>query len=291
MASNSSFGLRHLFVAGIIWLVVIYVWGNFHFHVGLLFLSLATMFYGAWLGRAWITIGGPVICCVLAISGFDPAGPKEPAFHGECSSRLRQIGIALHMYHDHYGSFPPAYVADEDGEPMHSWRVLLLPFLQYGRLYERYRLDEPWESRHNFEVTSEMPDVYRCPDFFYAKGPYLATQTNYLAVTGPGTAWPGTEGSWLSQFEDGTWQTILVVEEADSGVHWAEPRDLSTHEFVPRLNMPHGRSISSYHPGGAHVCYADGSVEFLEDDTPPDLLRALLTLAGKETLPADLYGY
>jgi len=38
-------------------------------------------------------------------------------------------GLALFNYHDDYGSYPPAYIADESGRPMHSWRVLILPYL------------------------------------------------------------------------------------------------------------------------------------------------------------------
>jgi len=37
---------------------------------------------------------------------------------------LQRLVIAMHLYHQDYGCFPPAYVADENGTPMHSWRVL-----------------------------------------------------------------------------------------------------------------------------------------------------------------------
>src|SRR5205807_8143584 len=46
-----------------------------------------------------------------------------------CRWNLMQIGFALHQYHDEYGSFPPAYIADEQGRPIHSWRMLLLPYM------------------------------------------------------------------------------------------------------------------------------------------------------------------
>jgi hypothetical protein len=60
---------------------------------------------------------------------------------GNCSSNLKQIGLALNSYHDQYHCFPPAYVAGADGKPMHSWRVLLLPFFEdptLGKLYQQY---------------------------------------------------------------------------------------------------------------------------------------------------------
>src|SRR3990172_9467251 len=66
-----------------------------------------------------------------------------------CKNNLHQIEMALHYYHDKYHCFPPAYVADASGRPLHSWRVLLLPFLEQENLYRQYRFDEPWDGPHN----------------------------------------------------------------------------------------------------------------------------------------------
>ena len=46
-----------------------------------------------------------------------------------CAGNLAQVAVALHTYHDVYGRFPPAYLADASGRPRHSWRVLLLPYI------------------------------------------------------------------------------------------------------------------------------------------------------------------
>ena len=57
--------------------------------------------------------------------------------------------MAVANYHETYGCFPPAYVADRDGKPMHSWRVLILPFLEQRELYNAYNFAEPWDGPNN----------------------------------------------------------------------------------------------------------------------------------------------
>ena len=52
------------------------------------------------------------------------------------------------------GAFPAAYVADENGRPMHSWRVALLPFLEQSDLYSQYNFNEPWDSPENLRWPS-----------------------------------------------------------------------------------------------------------------------------------------
>src|SRR5690606_28292508 len=63
---------------------------------------------------------------------------------GQCQNNLRQVVLALHGYHVDHGCFPPAYVADAAGRPMHSWRVLVLPYLEEQDLYAAYNFAEPW---------------------------------------------------------------------------------------------------------------------------------------------------
>src|SRR5262245_23624397 len=67
---------------------------------------------------------------------------------------LRQIGIAVHEYIDHWKCFPPAYLADAAGRPAHSWRVLLLPYLGYEELYKQYDFNEPWDGPNNSRLHS-----------------------------------------------------------------------------------------------------------------------------------------
>jgi hypothetical protein len=189
----------------------------------------------------------------------------------ECKSHLKQLALAMHNYHDKYGSFPPAYIADKNGRPMHIWRVLLLPFLEFGPLYDQYRFDEPWNGPHNRLLAESAPSQFHCPADSGAK-----TDTSYLVVVGPKTVFPGASSIKISDIADGTSNTILLVETVESGINWLEPRDMRYEEALRGINPKTGWGISSHHEGGAEVALADGSVRFLPDKTPVEPFRLFL---------------
>jgi prepilin-type processing-associated H-X9-DG protein len=211
------------------------------------------------LGAGLIVATLPAVSC--------PGHPTRT----DCKNNLRQLALAMRNYHDTYRSFPPAYIADKEGRPIHSWRVLLLPFLGCSALYEQYRFDEPWNGPHNRTLASVMPSVFRCP---FDTGP--ETTTSYVVVVGSKTIFPPNKTIAIKDITDGTSNTILLVEAADSGINWLEPRDMSYLEAVRGINPKSGWGISSHHDGGAQVALADGSVRFLSDETAVEQLRRML---------------
>ncbi|HEV3136667.1 MAG TPA: DUF1559 domain-containing protein [Pirellulales bacterium] len=197
-------------------------------------------------------------------------------------NNLKQLGIALHNYHDFYRSLPPAVVAGPDGKPMHSWRVLILPFVEDAglkQLHTRYDFKEPWNGPHNIQLADKMPKVFACPND-------SNRQASYLAVVGPETAWPGSNGIAFRGISDGTANTLMLVEVAESGINWLEPRDLTFEQAAQGINIPEAKlGISSHHQGGAEFLFCDGSAHFLSDGIAPDVLRSLLTAAGNDIVP------
>jgi uncharacterized protein DUF1559 len=110
--------------------------------------------------------------------------------------------------------------------------------------------------------------------------------TNYVAIVGPETAWPVEKSTTIKAISDGTSKTIMLVEVADSGINWLEPRDLPFEQALRGINPPGIKpAISSLHAGGALAIFADAHVNFLRDDVPTDILRALLTAAGNDIVP------
>ena len=113
--------------------------------------------------------------------------------------------------------------------------------------------------------------------------------TSYVAVVGPGTMWDNPKGVKMSDVPDGLSRTILVVELADSDIHWMEPRDLDIRSLPKKINSKSVlSSISSKHVRGACVAFADGNVRFLDEETAAETLEALLTRNGGEEIDVDV---
>ena len=228
-----------------------------------------------------VCVIGLFICGGVLVALLLPAvqAAREAARRAQCTNNLRQIAIALHNYHDTFKTLPPAYIPDKDGKPMHSWRVLILPFLEQGGLHQQYRFNEPWDSPHNRALTNVPLPVFTCPS---AAQPN-STETHYMVVTGPGTVFEDAKAIGFSRITDGTANTIMVVEVHGTGVSWAQPVDLDASKLRP-APVPNGGpdAVGSCHPGGANVAFCDGSVRFISSTIDPKTFRALITRAGRE---------
>ena len=235
---------------------------------------------GLWivLGIVGATVLTGICVCGILGSMLLPAvqQAREAARRSACKNNLKQIGLALHNYHETYGSLPPAYIPDENGRPMHSWRVLILPFIDQAPLHEMYDFNQPWDSPANLAVLEMIPEVYRCPSATVG-----STTTHYAAISGTGSAFNGADPVRFRDFKDGQSQTILIGEAHDAAIPWTAPRDLDISAFGG-IATPTG--FSSSHPGGVHVLFGDGSVQFIAESITTSTLDALLTIDGREAL-------
>ena len=207
-----------------------------------------------------------------------------------CNSYLKQLGSALHNFHDARKHFPAPYTVDENGRRLHSWRVYMLPYMEKNDLYKKIRLDEPWNSPYNRQFASQMPQGFRCP----ANPNQDATDgiTDYLMITGPGTVGDGPKGVSIKDISDGSSNTIIVIEVANSGINWMCPRDYDIAAAGwtngPEEKKPSdskGRPmLSSYHTERVQAAFVDGNVKGLRKDIDPELLKGLFTINGGEDL-------
>lgn len=81
----------------------------------------------------------------------------------ECLGNIDRIYTAMERYYKEHNSPVPFCTYDAEGKPLHSWRVLLLPYLGYSELYNKLRLDEPWDSEWNSRYQQLAPVCYCCP--------------------------------------------------------------------------------------------------------------------------------
>jgi prepilin-type N-terminal cleavage/methylation domain-containing protein len=83
---------------------------------------------------------------------------REAAARIKCANNLRQIGLAIHNFHDTYGKLPPARIADQYA----TWSVLLLPYIEQAPLYNQWDLTQKYYNQTTFNVTAQVP-IYLCP--------------------------------------------------------------------------------------------------------------------------------
>lgn len=132
---------------------------------------------------------------------------RESALASLAQCPLNQLALAFHNYHDMYGRFPPAYVTDAAGKPMHSWRALILPYMGEEELAAEYDFSEPWNGPHNSRLADLMPRTFHSPS-----EPPSTSHTNYVVIVGPDTAFPGATSNRMADFTDGLDETILAAE-------------------------------------------------------------------------------
>ena len=237
-----------------------------------------------------------------------------------CLNNMRQIMLAMHNYHDATKSFPPVCTVDGDGKPLHSWRVLLLPYMEEIALYDQIRLDEPWDSPWNSQFHDRMPAVYRCD----AAGRYGADpdrDTVYARIVGPtaqplpgqmssrgGGMTPSSSGMsermsdargnsapqrgiGMANITDGTSNTIAIAERK-TPVCWMQPddADIIDESAIKGIDVE-GSGIGAHHGDSPRdatpVAFYDGSVRPISNSIDPRVLQSVLGISDGEAVSAS----
>jgi hypothetical protein len=198
------------------------------------------------------------------------------------ASNLARIALAIQNYFSAMDQIPPAVVKNDRGQPLYSWRVSILPYLddpEASRVYNEFHLDEPWDSPHNRKLIAKMPEVFRCPASNLSRRRGLAT---YRIVVGKDTVFPPEKKTKFKDITDGTSRTIMVAEVADEhAVIWTKPDGLA---FDLKLLK---RALGGQFPGGFYAAFCDGSVRFIADTVDPEVLKALFTRNGAEFISSE----
>ena len=265
--------------------------------VGICFPAMLAFFCAVIDAAAWkpgdrtrfkpYTIVGGILFAIVAVGLLLPSFPaaREAAKCMQCSNQMKQIGLAFQAYQDKHGHFPPAYTVDEEGRVLHCWRVLILPYIEENTLYEKIRLDEPWDSEYNRQFHAEVPSMFRCPSNILLDDKTVPVPggCSYSVITGESAAFNGSEPRKGEDITGGTSNTIFLVERRIP-VNWMYPsREMTFETACEGINV-NALGISSYHSGGASCTLGDGSVRFVANDVDNELLQTLLTIDEVGTL-------
>ncbi len=164
-----------------------------------------------------------VLAVVLIVAMLLPFGrtARPAARRAGCINYLRQIGLAISNYEMANGSLPPVYTVDENGNRLHSWRTLILPYIEEQQLYDSIDLSKPWDDPANAKAREAVVSVYACPGTF-AEPPL----TTYLALLGPNCGLSVATDKTVDDFEQaGKFTPVVVDMPSDQAVHWMSPQD------------------------------------------------------------------
>jgi hypothetical protein len=223
---------------------------------------------------------------------------QENIARNTTSDNLRRIGLAMHSYNDAFGRLPPAAIYTKDGQPLLSWRVLILPHLGEDNLFHQFRLNEPWDGPNNRLLLQRIPKVFASVRPGTTGDP---AATHYQVLDGPNAVFNSSklEGLWPFRlagdqsfsgrrdmasiprtFRDGTSNTILIVEAPDA-VPWSKPADVPYDRNQP---LP---KLTGLFSNGFHVAMADGMPRFVHSRVSEFTLRNAIEPADGNPLGPD----
>ncbi|MFO0979989.1 MAG: DUF1559 domain-containing protein [Planctomycetaceae bacterium] len=139
---------------------------------------------------------------------------------------MKEIGLAMHNFHDVFNRFPSHSTAPghEENHDL-SWRVHLLPYLGHAELYQKFHLDEAWDSEHNKKLIEEMPDTFR------VEGVTEKGKTSIHLFVGDDCPLGTDEPLSIASITDGTSNTIMAVEaDPETADIWTKPGGLKVTE-------------------------------------------------------------
>jgi hypothetical protein len=212
-------------------------------------------------------------------SGNECVAAREAARRMQCTNHVIQIVLAFHSYADeHNGGLPPLYTVDADGKPLHSWRVLILPYMEQKELYDKIRLNEPWDSEYNQQFHNTKIDYYHCPSCPHkgkGKCNYSAIAGEEFAVFVPAKkAGEMTAGKGL-KIPDGRSNTWAIVE-VKKPFCWMDPTaDITLAELTKGVSAD--SRLGSHHTNVFVVGVCDGSVRGIPHTVDTPTLEAWAT--------------
>jgi len=228
---------------------------------------------------SWVAIA--IGICFLGAFGWHTFRPA-PTIDDEhrCSENLKRIGLALNAYHKVHNAYPPAVVYNSEGRAMHSWRVLLLPYLGHASIYDMYNIVEPWNSETNQSLFIMMPEVFSCPS---SKRKHGEGKTDYVALIGHNTLFDPQSTVKSADVRDEPDESLAIIELSGSSIQWTEPVDLEIDKTIRGPDDVIG-GVGPCHSDRFNVLCVSGKTHSLPGSVDQKVFRALATIKGHEKI-------
>lgn len=235
--------------------------------------------------------------CVLGVAGCGESYPREAARNTQSKNNLKQLGLALHNYHDAESSFPPGTieVAELETEQRTSWLVAILKFADERALDEQFDRQQAWNAEPNQAAAKKVVLMFQHPANEHPVSALGYATTSYVGLAGIGADSPTlpvdheragmfgyTRAARFSDVTDGLSNTLMVSEAAGNPGAWAAGGNATVRGLTaqPYIGGPDG--LGGFRSSGANMLFADGSVRWISAEADPAVLEKLVTIAGGE---------
>lgn len=215
--------------------------------------------------------------------GIKPISERKPDSELAVTERrkrsvanLKKIYEAMDAYrYQHRGYLPRAFRVSPGGLPTLSWRVEILPYLGYEKLYAKFDFNRPWSVSPNKELLEFIPPEFTSPDRF-------DTKTNYLVPAAQSWLFENGSSADPTRIADGADNTLILIEVDDSqAVEWTEPKD-----FAPKPTETFSKYIGHLRDDGTFAVWANGMPVLLETGLNHMMIRRALTHSEDDDLRA-----
>ena len=260
-----------------------------------------------------------IISVLIALLLPSVQAAREAARRIKCVNNLKQIGIALHGYHDVHNTFPAGGWIALPAQPATinmnlGWSAVVLPWIEQRALYDALNVSYPYNNAVNSTSAYTVLEVYLCPSEPRQSNwnkypgpppdPYPSADADYGGMYGPRGLGSGFTNNppagamifnkcvRLAQITDGASQTIAVGEDPEAiNAMWISGHNVFDQSAPINARPPSefGEELASQHPGGVNTLFGDGSVHFLKTSTNIVPLAALCTRALGEVVSSDSY--
>ncbi len=233
----------------------------------------------------------------LTLNGVQAA--RESARRVQCSNNIKQQAIALHAFHTTFNTLPLGN--DRVAGREQAWSSAILSQIEQNAIAEQWDRTVAWnDPARNLALSTSVIPTYRCPsaqldipgdiDYAGVQGSILSELNSFIAhglnngvlIT---TSAQRFNPVSLPEVFDGTSYTMFLAEVSDRlpeyGGLWADGGNVISHDNGA-INLDNNNEIFSFHPGGAFIAMADGSIRFLNDSISLNILGGMCSRDGRE---------